>query len=659
MMRLANGSLSVEFGAAGPMPMSMSMSYVSGGLVFGGAPAGAGMAANGEPCDWELAADEAGLPLRLVYDLRHEARRWAVRLEWTLEEHDLRLTLRVAADPEGTLQALDLGPCLVRVDGREGSLWREEWAQKSWDEEMGRGLWTPSLRHSPLVDVAEDPDPAPTLYCCWYDADKLCVGLRSNQRYLPLRNRVQPRGYEMGLGPYQCRVRGRALQPLEARLAFLPDVNGDGRADESDYQLWVNRQLPSPESPYREAIWYKIYCGDPGRGPTTTLAQAREIVRRVHSYTDGVPQIAHLVGWQYDGHDSGYPSIAKFNESLGTRDELWKLHEECKRDFNTTLTYHINLDDSYPGHPGWDPEVICRERGGELMRWEVFNDQMSFHINHTKDVESGKVFRKLEEMMEEVPLGGAIHIDAFRNMNWSWEPEGLIGPVEELECGVKPIVAWLRERGIDVSTESADHSAADWFGVVSAILHVGRPRDLVQLAHGKMLYGGRFWPPSVWGYGLGTSINWDVIYGRQAIDWYGCEWWPLLLDGVYLGTLLYQRYLQSEMTCCHLDDEAARLRFADGMETFVRRDNTRLLVTQGDVVVADDSERFVPLGDAIYAYSVDGCTRRWVLPEGFRGRALWSKELGDEAELNEVLVAGDGLELRLRPRVPVKTVRTS
>ena len=61
-------------------------------------------------------------------------------------------------------------------------------------------------------------------------------------------------------------------------------------------------------------------------------------------------------------------------------------------------------------------------------------------------------------MMREVPLEGAIHIDAFRNMNWSWEPDGFIGPIEELECGVKPIVQWLKDRGIDVTTESCDHS---------------------------------------------------------------------------------------------------------------------------------------------------------------------------------------------------------
>jgi len=43
----------------------------------------------------------------------------------------------------------------------------------------------------------------------------------------------------------------------------------------------------------------------------------------------------------------------------------------------------------------------------------------------------------------------------------------------------------------------------------------------------------------------------------------------------------------------------------------------------GDVVIADDDERFIPRGDAIYAYSLAGSEREWVLPKRFRGGS-WS-----------------------------------
>jgi hypothetical protein len=626
MIQLKNEALVVDLSADRPWPVSYR--HLAGGTEYGGVPDGTELSINESPipwAEWQIVVDRSGLPCHVGYDLRHHRSGYALRFAYELQGFVLNLTMSVLADPRGTLKTVEMPSQWLAIDAAGGSIWREEWVQKSWDEKFGRGLWTPDLAHKTVADFDPDAEPLPTIHCCFHHPEQPCATVRSSCRYIPLRNQIRKDGdnatYAIGLAPYQYRARKKILDPLVVQVAFLPDLNGDGHIDACDYQLWVNRQLPQPLPTYREAIWYKIYCGDPGRGVTTSLAQAEEVIERVHRYTNGLPQIAHLVGWQYSGHDSGYPSIDKFNESLGTRERLRSLHKRCKGELNTTLTYHINLDDSYPKHPGWDADVIGREPNGELMRWEEFNGEMSYHITHTKDVESGKVFAKLEAMMKEVPLEGAVHIDAFRNMNWSWDADGFIGPVEELECGVKPIVQWLNDRGIDVTTESCDHSAADWTGIVSGILHVGRPRDLVQLRHGKMLYGGRFWPPSVWGYGLGTSINWDVIYSECAKEWYDCQWWPLLLDGIYLGTLLYHCYLESEMLSAYLDADCARLKFSDGTETFVKRDDSRLLVTRGDVVIADDFDRFIPRGDSIYAYSRDGSSRKWTLLPGPDGRS--------------------------------------
>ncbi len=501
MIQLKNETLAVDLHEHSPFPSSYR--HLPTGIDYGGAPSGAVLSINEAEmpwAEWQIAVDRSGLPRRVGYDLRHHELGYALRFDYELSGFELELTMTVLADPRGTLKTVEMPRQMLVIDATGGFIWREEWAQKSWEEKFGRGLWTPDLADKSAADYDGDPDSLPTIHCCFYRPETPCATIRSSCRYIPLRNQIAKKNgkttYTIGLAPYPFRARKKTLDPLKIQVAFLPDLNGDGRIDACDYQLWVNRQLPQPMPNYRESIWYKIYCGDPGRGVTTSLAQAEEVIERVHRYTDGLPQIAHLVGWQYDGHDSGYPSIDKFNESLGTREQLWSLHEKCKNELNTTLTYHINLDDSYPNHPGWDPDVIGREPNGELMRWEEFNGEMSYHVNHTKDVESGKVFQKLEAMMREVPLEGAIHIDAFRNMNWSWDTDGFIGPIEELECGVKPIVQWLKDRGIDVTTESCDHSAADWTGIVSGILHVGRPRELVQLRHGKMLYGGRFWPPS-------------------------------------------------------------------------------------------------------------------------------------------------------------------
>jgi len=659
MIHLANELIEVAFDVERPFPISYR--HRPSQRAFSGVPSDFLLTVNDHQMpwsEWMTVVDPAGLPHRLGYDLRHDQLGYLLRFEYEVKGFELVFRLTVVSDPLGTLRSVGLPHQMLLVKEASGYVWREEWTQRSWDEKLGRGLWSPNLVHQPIDGFAGDDEPLPAVYACYYDASSVCIGVKSSCLYIPLRNQVHwdgtGRAYSIGLAPYTFRARKKVLAPLVVAIAFLPDLNGDGRTDECDYQLWVNRQLPQPPPTYREAIWYKIYCGDPGRGVATSFDQAEEIIERVNRFTGGLPQIVHLVGWQYDGHDTGYPSLDAFNEKLGTPDRLRALHRRCKEELNTTLTYHINLDDSYPTHPGWDPDVICREPNGDLMRWEEFNGEMSYHICHTKDVESGKVFKKLESLMNTVPLEGAIHLDAFRNMNWSWEPDGLIGPVEELECGVKPIVQWFRERGIDVTTEGCDHSAAEWAGIVSGVLHVGRPRDLVQLRHGKMIYGGRFWPPSVWGYGLGTSINWDVVYGDCAKEWYGCEWWPLLLDGIYLGTLLYHYYLEREMLSAKLDDDGARLLFADGTETYVKRDNSGLRVWRGDLVLADGFDRFIPRGNTIYAFSRDGSQKDWVLPDRFRNQVLTVEELGEEPPARERLRAGDSIRLLLKPRTPVR-----
>lgn len=641
---LDSEALQVEFGSGTPFPRSYL--HKASGLRFAGVPAGACPTVGGEPVEWEVAVSQAG---GVAYDLRAGDR--ALRLGYELSGFELSLELTVLTGAVTTVEApFPLVTCQIP----EQTVWREEWTQRGWQEEIGRGLWSPSLRERSLAELTPDAEPRPCIYCCTYSPEQVCVALSSSARYMPLRNQVTSDGFAIGLGPYQYRVRKRYMEPLRVRLAFLPDINGDGRIDSSDFQLWANRQLAQPWPTHRDAIWYKIYCGDVVSGVTTTFAQAREVIEFVHRHTDGLRQIPYLVGWQYGGHDTGYPSIDQVNTGLGTADELRALHKDAKERLNTTLSYHINLDDSYPNHPGWDESVICREPDGDLMRWEPFSDGMSYHVSHVKDVESGKVFRRLEAMMHTVPVEGALHIDAFRDMNWSWEPDGLIGPVEEMECGLKPIVEFLRARGIDVTIESMDSQGAEMCGIVSGILHFGAPRDLVQLRHGKMLHGGRSWPQTLWDWGLGCSIKWDVSHPGNEHKAYSPEAWHALLDGIYLGTLLYHFYLERELTVCHVDPEAARMRFSDGTTALVARDSSRLLVTNGEVVVAEDYDRFIPRGDSVYAYSREGSMRTWKLPPGLRGRRVEVRELGDSAGDVRTVQVDEEIELTLRPRVPVR-----
>jgi hypothetical protein len=662
---LSNEDLSVDFFP--DVPVVQTYLHKPTGMKFGGGNQAGTLALNGNSTPWskwQIAVDTGLLPNAVRYHLKLDAPRVEMRFDYRLQKYVLELDVEVLSDPSRWLRTIEWQDLpVLTCQAPDITIWREEWKERSWEEKIARGLWWSELVEKAASQFGLDAEPLSTMYCCFYRPDKLCAAVATNYPYMPIRNQIAKdrdgtKSYLLGLNTYQYRVRDRTMAPLRAKIAFLPDLNGDGRADASDFQLWVNRQLGKPLPTHRNVIWYKIFCAEVNKPPHSTFAQAGEIIERVHRYTDGLPQIVYLVGWQYQGHDTGYPSLDKVNSALGSGDDLARLHRMAKERWNTVVSYHINLDDDYIDHPGWDPSIIARQPDGALERWEVFNGNQSYHISHTKDVESRKVFARLAAMMQIVPLEKAIHLDAFRNMNWSWEPDGFIGAIEEFECGVKPIVQFFKSRGIDVTIESTDFGPTEWCGTVSGVWHLADADEMVQLRHGKMLGGGRNGDRGLWNYAFGSAISDDVLYSVDGVDYITRGTWDLLLDDIYLGVLLYHFYLEREMTALHLDKQGARLQFSDGVTTVASRDGKEMRVTQGDVVIALNYDRFIPRDEFIYAYSRDGSDRTWMLPKSFRNRELEIRTLGDSAAAVIRQSATDHLHLELAPRTPVKISRT-
>ena len=328
-------------------------------------------------------------------------------------------------------------------------------------EAMGK-MWLRDA-HADIAGVAADAAPVPLIYGAIYQPRELCVFLHSNYPLFPQAHRLTPDGrYELHLGAYRHRVRSRTIAPLEAQVVFLGDLNEDGRCDLSDYRLWINRSLPCGDARYRRAIWYKILCDTtrfcPASGCVSTLAECEVIIRAFHGVTDGLPQAAFLVGVESQQPEGAYPSMDRYNENFGPRTELYRLAARCKEELNALVSYHANIDDAHRSSKDFDPALVGvrYHPGGTVFDEEKtnFDDRILGGMSHTRDVESGAIFRRFEGMMRTVPVEGTIHLDNLRitNCDPRSDPEG-IGILEELVCGLMPIVDWLRERGISVSTE--------------------------------------------------------------------------------------------------------------------------------------------------------------------------------------------------------------
>ena len=584
---------------------------------------------------------------------------------FALKDNALSLELGNVRDPEKNLKTIgwENVPMLVCEDS-EYSFWRV----LTGDPDSGGGkMWMRDQGGQIRSSTAED-GPVPVIYGCLYRPDRLCAFVHSNYPLFPLTHQVTAgKHYAISLNTYQYRVRSRTMPPLKAQVVFLQDENNDGRADLSDYSLWVNRHLPEADPIYHTHIWYKIFCDHGVLGLRTNRKQAQEMVEAIHNVTDGLPQIAYLVGWQHGGHDSKYPSMDTVNDSIGGQAALRELFQVCKQRYNTVLSYHQNIDDAYEDSKDWDP-TFCGPHG----------------ICHTLDAESGGIFRRLDAMMETIPLEQTVHFDNLRITN-THTAKGFedISILDELICGLMPVMDYLRARGITVTTEGQNGAPIDLSSLMGALWHYDIPINARQLWHRKIMGGGggnRNTGPGRMDCAMGYSIHQDFSFlpaDKEALGeeiWNGfLSWfkgpgglmvsftkeWPEMVNRIYLGTVLYHFFLEREMVKWEDVPGGIRITYAalPGESPVISQCvDDHLAVTWGDVVVADDDHRFVPRDDAIYAYSLAGDEREWVLPEKFRGKELQVFTLSKKGRgpAPDYELGGKTIRLQLAPRTPVK-----
>jgi hypothetical protein len=524
--------------------------------------------------------------------------------------------------------------------------------------DQGGKMWMGEA-YGEIGTSAPESAAVPVIYGTQYRSDRLCVFAYSNYPLFPFTHQVlDGKRYAVSVNTYQYRVRQKTMPPLRVQVVFQPDLNGDGAADASDYRLWVNRRIPDGDPLCRTSIWYKIFLDHRDSGVKTTFSQAREIVEAIHNVTDGLPQMVYLVGWQEGGHDAQYPAMDSVNQRVGGITALRDLYEVSKKNYKALISYHTNIDDAYPENKDYDRNIMADTHA----------------ICHTLDSESGQIFRRLETMMRTVPVEKTLQFDNMRITNCV--PGGCpedIGILEELVCGLRPVMDWLRARGITVTTEGVNGMPIDPTYLVAGLWHYDPPLGSCQIFHRKMAGGGwgdHYGPPTVLDLALGSSIHQDFTYRPWKNPYpkeIHAEWltvsferdWNEMVRRIYLGSLLYQFYLEREMTKFDGGRDGFTARYGKDVLVEYRKPDT-LRVTWGDVVVAEGGDRFIPRGNSIYAYSQHGSERTWMLPPAFRGKPVQVFTLGKNGggPAPEYRLGNDGIRLRLEPRVPVKIAIT-
>ena len=592
----------------------------------------------------QAAASEANYVMRVpALDLE---------LDWRFaaEGNELVFELtKVLEDGGFRLRTLEFpGHNLVRVpaDNGKGEAYRGEYKRQKWDEPFPNLLWQ-STAHFMKISEADGEEYPKDANWASADVPGVVATISDNIPYWKLKTQVlggegPGTDFAIWLGTYYYRLSGEVQPLLQSRVAVLTeDRNHDGVVNWMEAALWHRDRMRTPSDTYEPKTFVYIVPIDwvkpvkePPRGydpPITSFADTLQIVRAVAKVTGNAKQRVTLVGWQFTGHDTGYPALNQVNERAGGAAALRKLVKDAAQ-YNANIEYHINLDDAYPNNPLFDPSVLQFNREGKPYVWSYQFDggPPDYRISLTKQFRSGYFQHRIESFLHTVPVSGGVRLDTFRNCDISVGPGEDIGMVSETVYGAK-ILDWFTEHGIVPLTEGPVDA---WYGKLEGVQHrfvISDPFHLMMM-QGKLYGGGKSTE------GAGQALGWSMNLGYASRDTTalgGAHFDKYkqadIADMYYLGNLTQSYLLKKNLIWLGTEKVGEKqvvkdgktvtaprnnyiARFSDGTVSTVLDDGSWTVVDH-DFKSVDGGRRVLPIGDdEIVLYSVDGGSIDWTLP---------------------------------------------
>jgi hypothetical protein len=407
----------------------------------------------------------------------------------------------------------------------------------------------------------------------------------------------------------------RAGTVTAGQTTITARVTLDGVTRADDLAITV---LPAPARPFRhryhQTLTMKMFLADNAGRVSLTFEQGLDVVKKVDNLTRGIPKIFYLVGWQYDGHDTGYPAWDVVNprlkraEDASALDSLRWFMREARR-YHTTISFHINMLDANPSSPLWNTylerDVIARNADGTLKKY-----RWGYPISYTLEWNAGLAQQRIDKLIDLVDLRrvGTVHIDAFHQYipGFGTEP---ISPYHGITTNQeiatqKKIFRYWRDRGVDVTSELTYSYRKDpMLGLQPMAWHF---RNVDPMAVPPTLHiGGKGGDPR-----FGGSMQGESLIRREPVALGG------FLTEFATSTLLW--YYLNRLD--RLSDQGGVVTFSDGV-TSANVDG-KLVVRRGDVTLRDGDDLLVPAlwkRCELIAYSRAGYSgRAWTLPAEWR-----------------------------------------
>ena len=430
------------------------------------------------------------------------------------------------------------------------------------------------------------------------------------------------------------------------------------------YSKWFNN--------YHESFVYKIFLKSKVNGqPYTTIESAFDIIRRVRDFTGGMHQIVYLVGWQYEGHDSKYPSFDVVGDHCRSRFGASPLEslrgmmrEACN--LNADVSLHINVDDAYTNSPLWklyvDDNLLCRDGNGNLVKSGVWDGELAYTVSHQKEWESGQLKRRilgLLELIPEIRQSHTIHIDALIGRESKFDGISL----SDDKAAIGKMVDFWHEQGVDVTTEFLP--SMDALGLFPMVYHHNTDESQRILYPPSLLCGG----DSAWNARHLLDYNnqkWESFRPSAGCAyeeaWGDGHWGDLtgaaladerkFLANLFNRAILNAYYNRSRPMRHSVTADEYIVERANGVTATVSRkdrtlsvaDNGRMVVSKGDFFLD-----FPHGGGTILAYSENGCDRAFRLPPSFGKATALAATVWPSGKTVDLKVSGGSARLVLDP----------
>ena len=385
---------------------------------------------------------------------------------------------------------------------------------------------------------------------------------------------------------------------------------------------------------YDQVLVYKIavdYC-PANPMPPLNAAQTLDVIRRIDNLTRGIPKIAYLVGWQYRGHDTGYPALDKVNQRLKRPEDAdaldslrWLMREGPK--YHTLVSLHVNFSDCYLDDNALGPyykerDIIVRNGDGTHRQGYAWCDHMAYRAsnfrNWYQDTFKEKQIGPLFAMLPELAAAGTLHPDAWYSID-----DPYYGVTDAMDCeAMRQMTVYVRRTyNVDLTTEFDRRRPpnTDFVLYHPMLWHIAwderTPPDPMKIPS-YFLSGvnAKTWSSSA------ETVQ-SKFFGEGAPFESEVEKDPVKIPGGLksFATRALPWYYLNRKLRLSFDGQSAR--FTDDVATFYPG---KYVMKVGADFLQDGNDVCIPVlwrtNKEVIAYSADGYARRsWKLPENWEG----------------------------------------